>query len=132
MKTTILILSFSLFLHFDLLAQASAVMQVSVEIISGVKAQKTSNLYLTVDDNSDHDGEVIISATPLSDVFIFVDDQSVLTNSIGETIQIQTDSLITSNEQTGTRAVSVSGSLPKKQINGGRFTGTITTTIVYL
>ena len=113
-------------------AQATAVMKVSVQVISGVKAEKITNLYLSDDISADHNGEIIISTTPLSDVFIFVDENSVLTNTSRETFQIKTDSLITSDTNTGTSAVSISGSLPANKKLSGQYTGSITTTIVYL
>merc|ERR1711974_155428 len=101
MKKTSLLLSLILLLPVGLHAQATAVMKVSVEVVSGVKAEKLTNLYLTDDVSADHNGEIIITTTPLSDILISVEENSTLTNSLGETFQIETDSLITSDTSSG-------------------------------
>lgn len=132
MKKTSLLLSLLLFLSVNLRAQETAIMTVSVKVISGVKAEKISDLYLTNDSSGIEDSEVIVSSAPHSDVLISVDENSMLTNSQGETFQIETDSLITSDTRSGTSLVSISGSLPENKKLAGRYTGTVTTTIVYL
>lgn len=119
-------------MSLGLRAQETTVMTVSVKVISGVNAEKISDLYLTDRPSSIHDGEIIITTAPRSDVFISVDENSKLTNSQGETFQIKTDSLITSDTRSGTSLVSISGSLPENKKLAGRYTGTVTTTIVYL
>lgn len=132
MKKTYFLLPLMLFLSVVLRAQETAIMTVSVNVISGVKAEKISDLYLTNDTSSIHDGEIIITTAPLSDVFISVEEESMLTNSHGETFQIKTDSLISSDTYSGTSLVSISGSLPENKELAGQYTGTVTTTIVYL
>lgn len=132
MKKTISLLPLLLLLSVGLRAQATAVMKVSVQVISGVKAEKINNLYLTDDLSADHNGEIIFSTTPLSDIFIFVEENSILTNASGESFQIKTDSLITSDTNTGRSAASISGSLPENKKLSGQYTGSVTTTIVYL
>lgn len=107
-------------------------MTVSVQVINGVKAEKVSDLFLTEGTLPSHDGEIIFTTSPLSDVLISVEENSMLTNSHGETFQIETDSLITSDTRSGTSLVSISGSLPENKKLAGRYTGTVTTTIVYL
>lgn len=107
-------------------------MTVSVKVISGVKAEKISDLYLTNDSSGIEDSEVIVSSAPHSDVLISVEENSTLTNSLGETFQIETDSLITSDASSGTSLVSISGSLPENKELSGRYTGMVTTTIIYL
>lgn len=132
MKKVFFLLPLMLFLSLGLRAQETTIMTVSVKVISGVNAEKISDLYLTDRASSIHDGEIIITTTPRSDVFISVDENSMLTNSQGETFQIETDSLITSDTRSGTSLVSISGSLPENKKLAGRYTGTVTTTIVYL
>ncbi len=132
MKKTSLLLSLLLFLSVSLRAQETAIMTVSVKVISGVKAEKISDLYLTNDSSGIEDSEVIVSSAPHSDVLISVEENSTLTNSLGETFQIETDSLITSDTSSGTSLVSISGSLPENKELSGRYTGMVTTTIIYL
>ncbi|MBO6573213.1 MAG: hypothetical protein JJ958_12310 [Balneola sp.] len=132
MKKTSLLLSLLLFLSVNLRAQETAIMTVSVKVISGVKAEKISDLYLTNDSSGIEDSEVIVSSAPHSDVLISVEENSTLTNSLGETFQIETDSLITSDASSGTSLVSISGSLPENKELSGRYTGMVTTTIIYL
>ncbi|MBR9919033.1 hypothetical protein GYB29_15495 [bacterium] len=132
MKKTSLLLSLLLFLSVNLRAQETAIMTVSVKVISGVKAEKISDLYLTNDSSGIEDSEVIVSSAPHSDVLISVEENSTLTNSLGETFQIETDSLITSDTSSGTSLVSISGSLPENKELSGRYTGMVTTTIIYL
>ena len=132
MKKTFLALIFSLFLSITAHAQASAVMRVSVEIVSGVKAEKVSNLYLSNNPLSAHDGEVIISTTPLSDTVIFVQENSLLTNAIGETIEVKTDSLVSKNTTSGKHSISISSTLPKSDQINGQYSGSVVTTIIYL
>jgi|11_taG_2_1085331.scaffolds.fasta_scaffold00005_226 hypothetical protein len=132
MKKISLLLSLLLFLSVNLRAQETAIMTVSVKVISGVKAEKISDLYLTNDSSGIEDSEVIVSSAPHSDVLISVEENSTLTNSLGETFQIETDSLITSDTSSGTSLVSISGSLPENKELSGRYTGMVTTTIIYL
>lgn len=132
MKKTFFLLPLLLLLSVALRAQETATMIVSVEVISGVKAEKVSDLFLTDDTSSIHDGEIIFTTAPLSDVLISVEENSMVKNSHGETFQIETDSLITSDIRSGTSQVSISGSLPENKKLVGRYTGTVTTTIVYL
>ena len=132
MKKTFFLLPLLILFSVGLCAQVTSTMTVSAQVISGVKTEKISNLYLSNHSSSAHNGEIIISSSPLSDVFIFVEENSVLTDSSGDTFQIETDSLISSDTHTGISAVSISGTLPSNKNLTGQYSGTITTTIVYL
>ena len=132
MKKSCLILLVMLFSALSASAQVTAIMQASVKIVSGVQAEQVSSLQLSENLSSAHDGEVIITSSPLSEVFIFVDENSVLTNSIGETVEIKTDSLVNADIESGKSSISISGSLPEKKKIIGQYSGTVVTTIVYL
>jgi hypothetical protein len=132
MKKSFLILSLALFLSAAAHAQAAAVMKVSVQIISGVKTEKTSDLYISNNSLSNHDGEVLISTAPLSDMYIFVDESSILKNKDGQILEVKTDSLITTDLKSGKHSISLSSSLPANQSYKGQYSGSVTTTIIYL
>ncbi|HBZ39007.1 MAG TPA: hypothetical protein DEO59_11230 [Balneola sp.] len=132
MKKSRLILLVLMLSTLDAHAQVTAIMQASVKIVSGVQAEQVSSLQLSENLSSNHDGEVIITSTPLSEVFIFVDEHSSVSNTFGETVEIKTDSLVNADIESGISSISISGTLPQKNKINGQYSGTVVATIVYL
>lgn len=132
MKKILLILPFLLILQADISAQVTAVLKVSVNVVSGVKAETPANLFLSNSPTNSHNGEVIITSSPSSDVEIETKESCTLTNNSGHSIQIKTDSLFDFNPDSGTHSLSINGDLPSNKKISGNYTGNLVTTIVYL
>lgn len=132
MKKILLILPFLILLQANISAQVTAVMTVSVRVVSGVNAQSPSDLYLTRNLDNSQRGEVTFTTTPYSDVEIETNDSCTLSNNSGHSIKIKTDGLFVSNPESGAYSLSINGKLPLNKELTGNYTGNLVTTIVYL
>jgi uncharacterized membrane protein len=132
MKKLFLILPLLLLFATHGLAQVTAVMKVSVTVISGAKTEITSNFFLSDNPVSAKHGEVIVTSSPNSEVAVYSDENCTLTNDLGEIINVATDSLLEIDSTTGTHTLSLNGKLPTTKKLAGKYTGNMVTTIVYL
>lgn len=132
MKKILLILPFLLIFQTNISSQVTAVMKVSVNVVSGAKAETPANLFLSNNQNNSHQGEVIITSSPNADIDVFTSEEFTLTNNLGETISIETDSLLDVDSSLGTYTLSINGDLPSNKKLSGKYTGNLVTTIVYL
>lgn len=132
MIKTLLILSFLAFIATDADAQVSAVMKVSVTVVSGAKAEIPSDLFLSNNPDAAKHGEIIITSSPNSDIAMYSDQNCTLVNDLGEIINVETDSLLEVDSVAGIHKLSLNGVLPANTRLAGSYTGNIVTTIVFL
>ncbi len=132
MKKTTLILTFLAALTVSGLSQSTAVMQVKVKVIQGVKAEVPTNIVLSNVVSEKEANDIIITSAPNSDVTISTDPHLVLENQKGELVKIKTDSTQTSNYLKGIHKLSIKGeSIADKNLNGN-YKGSVTTVVNYL
>ncbi|MEP1151153.1 MAG: hypothetical protein ABJH08_05435 [Balneola sp.] len=132
MKKILLILSFLLLSQISASAQEIAVMKVSVNVVSGAKAEQISDLFISANSNESLSGQLIITSSPNSEIQVQTDSDCTLVNESGEIITVQTNSLLNLDNNTGAHHLSLNGKLPKEALASGNFKGNLVTTIVYL
>lgn len=127
-----LIIAFSLFLSGNTLAQSSAVMRVSVTVVSGVSAEKNNDFVLSLNPTHNSKGEIVFTSNPYVDVDITTEQDLTIKNTDGDKLSLKTDTLIKSDNKLGKHTVSIgSNSIQLDQANTD-YKGSIRATINYL
>lgn len=123
---TLLLISGSAFAQ----KSATAVMNVSVTVISGSTISDVQNVNIDFDNQVVTSGGFEIQTSQNIDTAIENDGLVTLTNQFGESITIESDSSLIS--QNNTQRVNVSAKLDDSIANlRGAYQGTMTTTIAY-
>jgi hypothetical protein len=116
----------------NILAQksATAVMNVSVSVISGVTLSEVSTVDINFDDNTISEGGFEITTPKSMDAQIVNQESVVITNEFGESITIGSDSSSTIDNDV--RFVTLGADIGQPTANlRGTYQGTLTTTISY-
>ncbi|MBO6535500.1 MAG: hypothetical protein JJ966_04715 [Balneolaceae bacterium] len=116
----------------NILAQksATAVMNVSVSVISGVTLSEVSTVDINFDDNTISEGGFEITTPKSMDAQIVNQESVVITNEFGESITIGSDSSSTIDNDV--RFVTLGADIGQPTANlRGTYHGTLTTTISY-
>lgn len=116
----------------NILAQksATAVMNVSVSVISGVTLSEVSTVGINFDDNTISEGGFEITTPKSMDAQIVNQESVVITNEFGESITIGSDSSSTIDNDV--RFVTLGADIGQQTANlRGTYQGTLTTTISY-
>lgn len=132
MKKTLLTLLFLLLLQISASAQIAVVMKISARVVSGVKVEKISNLFVSSSIENSLHGQLVITSSPNSEIQIETNDDCILANESGETLTLQTNSVLDFNPNSGVYRLSLGGKLPKKSSLSGNYKGNLVTTIIYL
>ena len=132
MKKILLILPFLLILQADISAQVTAVMKISVRVVSGVNVEKVSNLLVSSNSENSLRGQLVITSSPNSEIAVTTSDDCTLVNELGETLTLHTNSVLDSNATSGAHHLSLGGQFPNKTSLSGTYKGNLVTTIVYL
>ena len=123
---TLLLLSGSAFAQ----KSATAVMNVSATVISGSTISDVQNVNIDFNNNTVSSGGFEINTSKNIDTAIENDDLVTLTNEFGESITIEPDSSLISENTT--QRVNLSAKLDESLANlRGAYQGTMTTTIAY-
>ena len=123
---TLLLLSGSAFAQ----KSATAVMNVSATVISGSTISDVQNVNIDFNNNTVSSGGFEINTSKNIDTAIENDDLVTLTNEFGESITIEPDSSLISENTT--QRVNLSAKLDGSLANlRGAYQGTMTTTIAY-
>ena len=109
---------------------ATAVMNVSVTVISGSTISSVQNVDINFDDNSVTTGGFEINTSKNIDTSIENDSFVTLTNEFGESITVESDSSLISDNKI--QKVNVGAKIDEDLDDlRGTYQGTITTTIAY-
>ena len=109
---------------------ATAVMNVSVTVISGSTISSVQNVDINFDDNTVTTGGFEINTSKNIDTSIENDSFVTLTNEFGESITVESDSSLISDNKT--QKVNVGAKIDEDLDDlRGTYQGTITTTIAY-
>lgn len=132
---TLLLLGVIVIHSHSALAQrsASAVMQVSVNVVSGAQASVDfPTRYLTSGSTSLEAGNVVLATLPHSDVVISTTEQASLTNKNGNMIAYAPQKRLSSDRASGVHTIQVNGALESQTPLTGHYSGHLKTTVEYL
>ncbi|MEQ8525200.1 hypothetical protein [Gracilimonas sp.] len=121
----------------SLQAQATAVMQVRVEVVSG--AGLTSIEEPTIDlssvdlvDNDVKAGGFSLRTAPGTDVSVYISENSLIRNYNGDTIEFESLTVDKRSSETGEHHISLNGKIKDQATLSGHYQGDVTAVIEYL
>lgn len=130
-----LLFFFAFIVNTSLKAQATAVMKVSVTVVSGAGIQSITDLELSNPTSSSaaySNGSFTVISPPNTDVLVNHQKNVRATNGSGNHLTIPTYSSIEHDSVKGTHTVSFKASLPQNKPVAGFYKGSLNTTIEYL
>lgn len=116
-------------------AQATAVMKVSVTVVSGAGIQGLTDLELSNATSSTaaySNGSFTVVSSPNTEVLVNHQKSVLTTNATGNQLTIPTYSSIEYDSVKGTHTVSFKAELPKDKPIAGFYKGSLNTTVEYL
>ena len=116
-------------------AQATAVMKVSVTVVSGAGIQGLTDLEVSNSASSTDaysNGSFTVVSSPNTEVLVNHQKSVLTTNETGSQLTIPTYSSIKHDSVKGTHTISFKAELPKNKPTAGLYKGSLNTTIEYL
>ncbi|MEO1022819.1 MAG: hypothetical protein AAFW89_09750 [Bacteroidota bacterium] len=112
---------------------ASAVMQVSVNVVSGANASVQSPMqYLTPGSTTLEAGNVVLATLPHSDILVSTPEKAPLVNKHGNLIAYAPQKKLTSDPASGVHTITMDGDLKSQTPLTGHYFGHLKTTVEYL
>lgn len=132
MKKITLILTLLLAFSLQIDAQVTAVMKVTVQVVSGSKVVAPGNFILTKENNTLESGRMEVTSAPTSDIEITMDRKIYLSDKNSATSILIDAKPIIRKHKSGKHSVSIKTNVSEIQKLNGNYEGTIVTTFNYL
>jgi len=132
MKKIALILTLLLAFSLQIDAQVTAVMKVTVQVVSGSKVVAPGNFILTKENNTLESGRMEVTSAPTSDIEITMDRKIYLSDKNSATSILIDAKPIIRKHKSGKHSVSIKTNVSEIQKLNGNYEGTIVTTFNYL
>lgn len=132
MKKIALILTLILTFSLQIDAQVTAVMKVTVQVVSGSKVVAPGNLILTKENNTFKGGHMEVTSAPKSDIEITIDRKFYLTDKNKTSSHLITAKPVIKKHKSGKHSVSIETNVSEIKNLDGNYEGTIVTTFNYL
>jgi predicted lipoprotein len=132
MKKIALILTLLLAFSTQIDAQVTAVMKVTVQVVSGSKVVAPGNLILTKENDMLEGGHMEVTSAPKSDIEITIDRKIYLTDKNKTSSHLITAKPVIKKHKSGKYSVSIETNVSEIKNLDGNYEGTIVTTFNYL